>query len=54
MQPEKIKPCIITARQAREEDKLPEWVVATGKIAFWLSFALFLDAFFYAVDFTFK
>jgi len=54
MQPEKIEPCIITARQAKEEDKLPEWVIATGKAAYWLSVVLFLDAFVYAVDFTFK
>ena len=53
MQPEKIEPCIITARQAKEEDKLPEWVVATGKAAYWLSWVLFLKAFIDAVDIVF-
>ncbi|WP_373325676.1 hypothetical protein [Sporomusa paucivorans] len=54
MQPEKFQRCIITARQAEEEDKLPEWVVTIGNMAFWLSIMLFVKAFVDAVDVTFK
>lgn len=53
MQPDKIEPCIITARQAAEEDKLPELAVLIGKVAFWLIVVLFFKAFADAVKLSF-
>lgn len=54
MQPVKIEPQIITARQAEEDEKLPPWLVTIGNIAFWLSIMLFVKTFVDAVDITFK
>jgi len=45
VQAQKIEPQIITARQAAQDGKMPWWVVAIGKAAFWLSVALFFKAF---------
>ena len=54
MQPQKIEPQIITARQAEQENKLHEWLVIVGNIAFWLSVILFINAFIDAVDICIK
>ncbi len=54
MQPNKIEPQIITARQAEQEDKLPEWAVIIGNITWWLSVILFVSAFIEAIDLCIK